>query len=301
MFRTTVVSLNGTVTGSATFKAGADLSQSDLFLAGNLDDSVFFSSSTGNDTIGGFAGNDTIFTGSGNDLIFPGRGNDSVRGGLGNDTVFYNSAIENYTFSYDINNKRIIVNAKMGSVAELDGTDNIEQVEKFKFVDSFFRPLENEIRFKVFAINTAVTGQAPTTTRINDTSFEIGSTFNIGKYVDDQIASLGNVPSLVASTIILRNLKITAQTIPTESFNALNSALSIFFDAFPSAKGQVVLNLVGLLKGLEANPVYGNPAKELNSQIDSVFGADFNTTGITLIGVPSSADDRIAAEAGFRD
>ena len=107
---------------------------------------------TGNDQITGNAaanllrgnaGQDTINGLAGNDSLSGGAGNDTVNGGDGIDSISFSGKRSNYDFSYDIVDKRYIVEDKVGT----DGVDVVSAVELAKFSD-----MSSELPFLVSSV-----------------------------------------------------------------------------------------------------------------------------------------------------
>src|SRR5690606_24121633 len=73
-----------------------------------------------------------------------------------------------------------------------------------------------------------------------------------------------DVPSAQLAGDVLLRLGIEPNTLggadPELSYTALRDALDIIFTVYSDARGQVVLNIVNLLAGLESDAVYGQAA-----------------------------------------
>jgi hypothetical protein len=70
------------------------------------------------------------------------------------------------------------------------------------------------------------------------------------------------------ATLVLENLSVTSNSVDITSYFLLQVAVSEIFRAYgPSARGQIVANLVGLLVNLEADRVYGSAARTYNAQV----------------------------------
>lgn len=71
----------------------------------------------------------------------------------------------------------------------------------------------------------------------------------------------------VLANRVLTNLGITTATVNPTAYSALLSALGEAYAAFPTARGQVTLNLTTILTTLEGNPTYGSAASVFNDVI----------------------------------
>jgi len=108
--------------------------------------------------------------------------------------------------------------------------------------------------------------------------------------------SLGNNFSALDSplaTTVLTNLGITSTSIASASYTLLQTALTQAFAAFPTARGQVVLNLCKILSGLESDATYGTAATAFNTAIVSNVSYSASTSNTS-----SRALDPAAAPAG---
>jgi S-layer protein len=82
--------------------------------------------------------------------------------------------------------------------------------------------------------------------------------------------------AVLASTI-LTNIGITAGTTNQVAYDALLSALTQVFAAYPTSRGQVVLNLVNILTTLEGNATYGVAAAAWNNTTANAYTYASNT------------------------
>jgi hypothetical protein len=83
------------------------------------------------DALPGTSGNDVINAGDGNDLITASPGNDTMDGGAGVDTISYAGTYADFSVSEGENGALKLTSSKFGS-------DNIINVERFKFSDVHF-------------------------------------------------------------------------------------------------------------------------------------------------------------------
>jgi hypothetical protein len=105
-------------------------------------------------------------------------------------------------------------------------------------------------------------------------------------------AGMGSVTSLVAGGVagldgttlarnVLSNIGVSAGTLggatPALSYSLLETALGVFFGAFPESRAQVIVNVARILPNLESDGVFGNAARSFNAAL----AAD-----LTVVGVP---------------
>ncbi|MFN5723538.1 MAG: hypothetical protein ACK47O_06945, partial [Betaproteobacteria bacterium] len=90
-------------------------------------------------------------------------------------------------------------------------------------------------------------------------------------------ASYANETNAALTTRVLTNLGVTAATIGASSYATLASAVETAFAAYPAARGQVALNLVRLLTGLEGDATYGTAAVAWNNNAATAFTYSSNT------------------------
>jgi hypothetical protein len=68
---------------------------------------------------------------------------------------------------------------------------------------------------------------------------------------------------------------------PVASYAAIRDALTTIFSVYSDARGQVVLNLINLLAGLETDTVYGQAAATVTNRLT----LDYNNLGpLALVG-----------------
>jgi hypothetical protein len=106
-------------------------------------------------------------------------------------------------------------------------------------------------------------------------------------------ASYANETNAALTTRVLTNLGVTADTIGASSYATLASAVETAFAAYPTARGQVSLNLVRLLSGLEGDVTYGVAATAWNNNAAAAFTYSSNTanttaTTLSALGTPTA-------------
>jgi hypothetical protein len=99
------------------------------------------------------------------------------------------------------------------------------------------------------------------------------------------------VSSATLAAQVLANIGVSATTTNQAAYDALLPALTQAFEAYPSARGVVVYNLVNILTTLESNSTYGGAAATFNNNVLAGYTYASNTantqtqtsgTGITL-------------------
>jgi hypothetical protein len=84
-----------------------------------------------NDTLPGTSGDDVINAGDGNDVVTGSAGNDTIDGGTGIDTLSFAGTYATFSVSQGANGAVKLTNSKFG-------TDNVTNLERFKFSDVHF-------------------------------------------------------------------------------------------------------------------------------------------------------------------
>ncbi|MBC5764319.1 pre-peptidase C-terminal domain-containing protein [Ramlibacter albus] len=148
----------------------------------------------------------------------------------------------------------------------------------------------------VLGVYSAFYGNAPTSATY---ATELG-VYNSGgssNYAADVAARFATTPNQSLAGTVLANLGVTAATTggytPSDSFTLVRDALTVYFTAFPSAKGQVVLNLVNLLANLERDTVWGQAAINFNNTLAARYSAlpVLADTPAELVGVAHAGFD----------
>ncbi|MGE4242997.1 pre-peptidase C-terminal domain-containing protein [Ramlibacter sp.] len=127
----------------------------------------------------------------------------------------------------------------------------------------------------LLGVYSAFYGQAPSSVAFSSEVALYNAKGSAAAYAADVAARFAATPDLSLAGSVLNNLKLSATTTggtsPTESFNVLREALSIFFGAFPQSKGQVVLNLVNILDNIERDVTWGQAAIQYNMGIATMY------------------------------
>ncbi len=219
--------------------------------------------------------------GSANTFVLAG-GNDTADGGSGRDVLRLTGNRADYTVQRDATSARITV---ADNLAGRDGTDVLRSVEVLAFADGDLTvgPLGGD--FAVVALGRAL-GQPVTA---GGYAAAQGAFMAQGgpAYAAGVFGARAGQTNQAVATDVLNGVGIRVDTLdggaPQASYQALRDALSLFFDVFPTARSQVVLNLTGLLGNLEGNAVYGRAAAAFNDAVASDYFA------ATLVGQPTLA------------
>ncbi|MBI2769667.1 MAG: matrixin family metalloprotease [Burkholderiales bacterium] len=244
----------------------------------------------GPDQLIGSDGANLLDGGSGNDTMAGGAGNDRIEGSAGTDVAMYSGASGDYTVTFNAATGRYAIGDRtMGR----DGTDVVSSVESFQFSDGVKTAA-------ALTVSPVVQGDARTIIGVSEGFFGFGpgasqyaqsKSFVASSGASAFALAVGNSFAAADSTLlagqVLANFGISAATlggsIPDQSYAALADAVSIIFTAFATSRGQVVLNIVNLLAGLETDVVYGQVAAALANKVT----ADASVlVGVTLVGVP---------------
>lgn len=150
----------------------------------------------------------------------------------------------------------------------------------------------------------ALSGLAPGYTGLRADLAELDS-LGAFSYARDKAKALDLLPDAVLANAVLANLGIAQGTVAQSSYSSLLAALTTAFDAFPTDRGVVVLNLTNLLAGLEANSAWGGAAKAFNDAVaaDYSYSLDQANTAPKLSSLiapapaPSSSTSTSAAPA----
>lgn len=122
------------------------------------------------------------------------------------------------------------------------------------------------------AVYRAFYGVAPGTDNARDLIARVGVN-GVPAYAASLASDFSAAPADQLADLVLDDLGIQPWTLggsnPTASYNALLNAVTSVFVWYPDARGQVVLNMVNLLAGLESDPVYGSAAVAFNDRVDA--------------------------------
>ena len=165
----------------------------------NTISAVYFTGSSGNDSLSGNSGNDTLLGGSGNDSLIGGSGNDSLDGGAGNDSMV--GGLGNDTYIVDSNNDAVVEVADQGtdvvlsSIAYTIGNN----------VESLILTGSGNHNGTGNSLNNSLTGNSGTNSLTGDSGDDFldgqaGADTLIGDSGDDSLIGGDGVDSLVGGT-----------------------------------------------------------------------------------------------------
>jgi hypothetical protein len=283
---------NGSTLGNAVFIVngfGSRLQQvSNVWIA----DAVTIENATGGsgaDRITGNPGANKVDAGAGNDTVTAASGYDRIEGGAGTDTAAFTGTSADYLVLYNATTNRYSVGDRLGLAR--DGVDLVSNVEQFQFSDGT-RAVTS------LTLGTAVTGNARTIIGVSEAFYGFGpgaaqysaslatvagqgaSAFAIG--VGQAFSA---APSATLARDVLAHLAVETNTLggtdPAASYAAILDALATIFSVYSDARGQVALNLVNLLAGLESDAVYGQVAATVTNRLTM----NYNSLGpLALVG-----------------
>jgi hypothetical protein len=185
-----------------------------------------------------------------------------------------------------------------------DGVDQVREVEQLRFADSTVSAtsmaLESSQRGDLqlaLGVYRGLNGAAATPTAYSQVvaALAAGSPASYAATLGAGYASQGGDSF---TTTVMANFGITSAALggatPAASFEALKGALSQIFTLFAPARGQVVLNMTTLLRGLEGDAVFGQVARTWNARVASDFTGLSGTSDlmpeVTTMGVVAPPD-----------
>ncbi|MBC5766140.1 hypothetical protein [Ramlibacter albus] len=146
--------------------------------------------------------------------------------------------------------------------------------------DTDFFALSRPDSLTYLGVYRAVYGTRPTTGTYSGATSLLDGTGMGG--VSGLIA--GGVAAIDGATLartVLANIGVSAGTLggstPSVSYSLLETALGVFFSAFPNDRAQVIVNVARILPNLEGDGVFGNAARAFNATLASDIG---------VVGVP---------------
>ncbi len=215
-------------------------------------------------------------------VVVLGGGNDVLDAASGRDVLRLSGNRADYTVQRDAASARITVT---DAVAGRDGVDVLRGVEVLAFADSELVVGPQGGDFSLVGVSRALGKPLAQANYVQEqASFQA---LGASAYAANLLATKPAVANAALAVDVLNNVSIRPATLdggaPQASFDALRDALVLFFDVFPTARSQVVLNLTGLLGNLEGNAVYGRAAAMFNDVVASDYYA------ITLVGQTPTA------------
>lgn len=245
---------------------------------------------TGNDSITSNGYANKIDASAGNDTVSGGGGNDRIEGGAGNDTAVYAGFASQYLVLFNATTGRYTIGDRTAGNA--DGIDVVSNVENFQFADgtraasalTLATPVTGNARIAI-GVSEAFYGFGPGATQYSS-GLSLISTQGASSFALTVGHGFDTVDSVTLAQNVLIHLGIEPNTLgggaPDVAYKALYDALVQVFTVYSDARGQVVLNMVNLLAGLESNDVYGQAAATLTDKLT----IDYNNLGpVALVGV----------------
>ena len=113
-------------------------------------------------------------------------------------------------------------------------------------------------------------GKAPSNVQL--ALFKTQYAANSGMFFQSQTTASQSTTDAAFAKQVLDNFQVTPSTVNASSYALLLDALQQFFAAYGKAgRGQIVVNLAGLLSGLETDETYGVAAARLNLQTSANY------------------------------
>ena len=131
----------------------------------------------------------------------------------------------------------------------------------------------------------ALYGMAPSNALLVDYAFQANndaSTF--AKNLTDRFATTSHAD---LAKLVLDNLGVTPTSVPAmnakseSEYSLLLDAVKQLFGAYPTMRGQIILNMTNLLTGLESDTTYGKSALVYNNQTSGNFDYASKATSVT--------------------
>lgn len=116
----------------------------------------------------------------------------------------------------------------------------------------------------------ALFGKAPGYALMTD--YTVQATADAAAFASSLASAFASTSHADLAKLVLDNLGVTATTVPAvnskgqSEYTLLLDAVQQIFAAFPTMRGQVILNMTNLLEGLEADATYGAAAAVYNTQ-----------------------------------
>ncbi|MBC5765443.1 M10 family metallopeptidase C-terminal domain-containing protein [Ramlibacter albus] len=237
----------------------------------------------------GTAQADTI---TGNEVanVLEGRGgNDTLVGGAGSDTAAYRGARGDYTIAYDTATSSFTVTDR---TAGRDGVDQLRDIESLRFSDRTVSATTLAVEagqrsdlLLAMGVYRGLNGAAPSSSAYTQVASSLAGN-TPASYAAGAAGGFASMGGEAFTTAVMANFGITASALagpsPAASYDALKEALTLIFTLFAPARGQVVLNMTTLLRGLESDAVFGGMARTWNARV---------TSDLDLLSGSASADD----------
>jgi hypothetical protein len=244
----------------------------------------------GNDRVTGNGVANKIDGGAGNDTLTGGSGYDRLEGGAGTDLAIFSGASHEYLVLYNAITGRYSVGDRF--FPGRDAVDVVSNVEQFQFSDV-------SRAITAVTLGTAVTGNSRAVVGISEAFYGVGPSAAVFTNALAVANSQGPValatmiaqgftavPAATFARNVLDHLALEPNTLggadPAASYAALLDAAITYFSVYSDARGTVVVQLLDLLAGLEADAVYGQVAATVTNRLTM----DYNNLGpVALVGV----------------
>ena len=121
----------------------------------------------------------------------------------------------------------------------------------------------------------ALYGMAPSNAML--IAYSAQATTDLSSFAQTLASNFSNTSHAVLAKQVLDNLGVMATTVPAinatgqSEYALLLDAVTQIFTAFPTMRGQVILNMTNLLEGLESDLTYGAAAVAYNKQAAANF------------------------------
>jgi hypothetical protein len=137
----------------------------------------------------------------------------------------------------------------------------------------------------VIHLYQALYGMAPSNALLVDYAFQSNNDASLfARNLTDRFATTNHAD---LAKLVLENLRVTATTVPAinakgeSEYALLADAVKQLFAAYPTMRGQVILNMTNLLAGLESDATYGAAAAAFNNQAFVNYDSSMND-GVSL-------------------
>ena len=137
----------------------------------------------------------------------------------------------------------------------------------------------------------ALYGKAPGYALLTDYTSQAAS--DAGAFAKSLESAFAGTSNTNLAKLVLDNLGVTATTVKAvnskgeSEYTLLLNAVQQLFDAYPSMRGQVILNMTNLLADLEADATYGGAAVAYNNQAaaNHTYATDSANTSPAVVAV----------------
>lgn len=150
----------------------------------------------------------------------------------------------------------------------------------------------------------ALYGKAPSYAMMTD--YTAQATSDASAFARNLSAAFVSTSNAALGKLVLDNLGVTATTVKAvnskgeSEYALLLAAVEQIFDAYPTMRGQVILNMTNLLDGLEADATYGGAAVAYNNQAaaNSTYATNSANTSSAVVPVTSSGGGTAGSAIG---